>query len=193
MFAYTIQLEGYYHEHDRIEEILFKMLGPTHGECQLSDRSWYYSTANGEENYNPETEEEFFVDYPRCADIDIAQWNDFYDWLVPWSEEKEYPIHPSDLIGQYGADGFLYEHSHIGTWQQSGGYKTGYDYMVYTYSFQKQNDLALFLLKHGGNITVHRKKGEHDVVEARTSRKDSLVNVFSRLKNWIHKQTHKGK
>ena len=151
-YEYTILLEGYYNDHDDIEEALFKEFGYAQGECNLSDRSWYYSSVNGERITNP-SDEDMYVDYKRCADIDIDGHNDF----IKMCKDKNYKVSTAELSGRLGGDGFLLEHSHKGSWYAGAGWKMGYDYMVYPYHFKYKEDLTLFILKYDHLCAVHTK------------------------------------
>jgi len=155
MFDHSIQIEGYYWCHDTVEELLFNEYGYPQGNCAMCDRGWYA----GDGGDDGET---YFDKYPRCADINHESYNKFRDWLIPWCKEKGItdPETYDSEGGRYGADGQTLEHSHVGTWKQTGGKKIGYDYMVYTYSFKSKNELACFLLKHGGKFKIYRREAK---------------------------------
>lgn len=141
-FPYTIKVKAYTFVHDNIEVDITRLLGLPHGECRMADIEAYCRSKNGEltDGY---TEEDFFNDFPRCADIDVESYQDFEEYM---KSHPEYTMYEEDKIGKFGADGFLYPHSHIGVWKTYGFHKTGYDYGIQTYAFKDKNDLVKILL-----------------------------------------------
>lgn len=164
-FEHTILLEGYYDEHDNIEEALFKEFGYAQGECDLADRTWYSSTVDGARKHNPE-DADMYVDYPRCADIDIDGYTEFLEYC----KLHELKMYSEDLTGRYGGAGFVLDHSHKGDWYAGNGWKTGYDYMVYSYHFKYREDLTLFLIKHDNLCKVHTKDQDKKSFKERMQR-----------------------
>lgn len=145
-FEHAILLEGYICLHDDIEEALFKEFGYAYGECDLADRIWY--TCSNKHNPN---DEDMYTEYPRCADIDIDEYNKF----VSYCKKYKIKMYPDDTMGRLGGAGFVLPHSHNGNWYVGKGSKIGYDYMVYSYYFKYKEDLTLFLLKHDNLCNVH--------------------------------------
>lgn len=177
MFPHQIKVEGYDWDHNEIEEKLYNDFGYPHGECTLCEREWYCG--------DDDEATAFFLDYPQCADIDHDAYKEFEDWLIKWSKERNYSIEPYDTKGQYGVDGFLLDHSHYGTWKQTGGGKIGYDYYLYTYKFRRQKDLAYFLLKHAGTFKIYKERPKPELYEEIPWWKNIIQTTYTKLTTLI--------
>jgi len=132
-FPYYILLEADYYTLDQYSDILWKTLGPAHGECHKE---------------NQRLGDEHSANW-ICPDVNV----DHDHYLNMWNSEK----HGGFWKERYQTfEAFFdhidegpqaHDHSHIGDWQHVWLAKTGYDYGVQMYRFRRQRDLVDFILK----------------------------------------------
>lgn len=145
-FPYRIETQGYNYELDLIEDIIWKTIGPMHGEC--SKEYYYGSDMQWHEGW-------------ICPDADIDE--DF--WEKMWdqssilrnyysSREEFFKDHPHPQT---------YEHSHYGDWIAFGCHKIGYDYNRITYAFRDIVDYERCMTKIilGPQFEIMEKQDDH--------------------------------
>jgi len=132
-FPHHILLEADYYTLDEYSDILWKTLGPAHGECHKE-----YQRLGDEQNANW-----ICPDVAVDHDYYLNMWNS-YQHHEFWKQRYD----TFEAFFEHMDEGpVAFDHSHTGDWQQVWLAKTGYDYGVQLYRFRRQCDLVDFSLK----------------------------------------------
>jgi len=132
-FPYQVLIEESYYVMDEYSDILWKTLGPAHGEC--SKHNQRLGDTYGTDWVCPGVA----VDHNHYLDMwNSASHNNYWKTRYPKFE---------DFLEHVDEGPVAFDHSHVGDWQHLWLVKTGYDFGLQIYRFRRERDLTDFVLK----------------------------------------------